>query len=61
MLGDSPLDFDCPECGARVQTTIGRARRSQTVRCLRRQGHEINVADSKFDRELRGVDHAFGD
>jgi hypothetical protein len=59
MLDDSPIEFDCPECGSRVRTTIGRARRSPTVRCTR--GHEIRIDGSQFDRELHGVDRAFGD
>jgi hypothetical protein len=59
LLDSSPLEFECPECGAKVKTTIGRARRSPTVRCMR--GHEIKVEASQFDRELRGVDRAFND
>lgn len=57
MLDNSPIKFDCPECGSCVRTTIGRARPS--VRCAR--GHEIKIDGSQFDRELRGVDRAFSD
>jgi hypothetical protein len=59
MLDSSSFEFDCPDCGSRVRTTIGRARRSPTVRCAR--GHEIKIDGSQFDRELRGVDRAFND
>lgn len=57
MLDNSPIEFDCPECGSRVRTTVGRTRQSPTVRCMR--GHEIKIDGSQFDRELRGVDRAF--
>lgn len=59
FLDNSSLEIDCPVCGSRVRTTIGRARRSPTVRCPR--GHAIKVEASQFDRELRKTDRALAD
>ena len=44
MLGqrdDEPIELECPECGARVQTTAREAEKKGTVRCPR--GHEFAV------------------
>lgn len=59
FLDNSRLDIACPLCAARVATTLGRARRSPTVRCPR--GHSIRVEASQLDRELRKTDRAFDD
>ena len=44
MLGErdhEPIELECPECGARVQTTAGEAEKRGKVRCPR--GHEFAV------------------
>ncbi|HEV3193967.1 MAG TPA: hypothetical protein VGY54_25855 [Polyangiaceae bacterium] len=44
MLGereDETIELECPECGARVQTTAGEAEKTGMVRCPR--GHEFAV------------------
>ncbi len=38
--GDDPVDLECPECGARVHTTV-KATEAGKVRCPR--GHEFAV------------------
>jgi hypothetical protein len=56
MLDNEKLEIPCPECQQVVRTTIGRARRSPTVRCP--GGHTIKVDARQLDRELGKVDRA---
>lgn len=59
LFDDEPLDVDCPECGATVQTTIGAARASTTLHCP--SGHEITTNASDLDRELEKTERGLGD
>ncbi len=54
-----PLEFECPECNAKVRTTIGDARRSKTLTCP--NGHTIRTDGSQLDRETRKVERAIDD
>lgn len=40
---DLDLDIDCPECGAKIKTTIGAVAAQKTVRC--RRGHHVKLID----------------
>jgi len=55
-LDDHPLEHPCPECGATVRTTLGQARRNQSITCP--DGHTIEVDGSDLDRETRKVEQA---
>ncbi len=54
-----PLEFECPDCGSKVRTTYGSARRNPKLRCPR--GHEIQLEASQLDGALRAVDKALAD
>jgi hypothetical protein len=59
MLDQHRLDPECPECGAKVPTTVGEARQSPTRRCP--NGHEFTVDASKFDRIAKDVQRQVDD
>ena len=59
FLDDAPLNFDCPECGRSVDTTVGASRRSGSVRC--NGGHTINMDGSQLDQETRKVEKSVND
>jgi hypothetical protein len=51
----APLELECPNCGARVQLTLGEGRRGETVLCER--GHAVAAGDAPaLDRELRRLE-----
>ena len=57
MATDVDLDFECPECGAKIKTTVGSWAQEKTVRCQR--GHSINLRDDK--RGARQVKRSLDD
>jgi hypothetical protein len=50
------LEFDCPECGRTVRTTVGDARKSRTVRCP--GGHTIQQDGASLDRGARKMERS---
>lgn len=59
FLDDHQLDFDCPECGRSVKTTLGAARRDGKVQCG--GGHTIHMEGSQLDSETRKVEKSMND
>jgi hypothetical protein len=58
-LDDSPIDFECPECGSTVHSTLGRLRRSAKLECP--NGHAIQVDGADLDRGAREVESGLDD
>lgn len=56
LMDDEPLQFDCPECGQSVKTTIGVSRRNATTTCA--GGHTIQLDGSGLDREIKKVEQS---
>jgi hypothetical protein len=63
MAMDVDLDFECPACGAKIETTVGSWAQEKTVRCSR--GHLVRLRDAErgaqakrslddLDRTLKG-------
>jgi hypothetical protein len=53
------LEFECPECSATVQTTLGEARRSQSVTCP--NSHTIEIDGLDLDRATGQVEQALSE
>ena len=61
---DFDLEFECPECGAAIKTTVGAIAQEKTVRC--RGGHTVQLRDQghgarKAKRSLDDLDKSFED
>jgi hypothetical protein len=54
FLDDAEFEFDCPECGRTVRTTVGDGRRNRSIRCP--GGHTIEVEGSGLDRATRDAE-----
>lgn len=54
---DLDFDFECPECGAKVKTSVAAVAAERTVRCAR--GHSVKLKDQ--GRGARGVKRSIDD
>lgn len=54
LMDGAPIEAHCPQCGRKVKTTVGAARRGRSVRCP--GGHPISVDGSDLDRGTRKVE-----
>lgn len=50
---NTPIEFKCPECGRKLKSSVGAARRSRTVRCS--GGHSVKLEGAQFDKQLRDL------
>jgi hypothetical protein len=57
FLDDAEFEFDCPDCGRTVRTTIGDSRRNRSIPCP--GGHTIEVDGSDLDRATRDAERQF--
>jgi hypothetical protein len=60
---EAPWEFECPECGRKIQTTLGAVQKHQTVQCpgghtvqLGEEGSGIAQADRALDDFKRSLE-----
>lgn len=56
FLDSEKIDLDCPQCRRKVTSTLGKLKRSPTLRCT--AGHSFDVDAKELKRELDKVEKA---